>query len=1018
MKHDIPDPVNTAERGGYLSILSAWALAFGCAVGWGAFIMPGTTFLPMAGPLGTVLGIALGALVMGIIALNYHYLMQRHPDAGGAYACVKELCNHDHAFLCGWFLLLTYAAIVWANATALALVERTLFRGVFRFGFHYGFAGWEVWGGELLLSAAMLAAGGALLAHAKRWAARVQTVLACVLAGSSALALAAALWKSGGGFRTLAPAFAPGGGGGLVQMLGIVALAPWAYVGFESVSHSAEGFRFPRRRAIWVMAAALAAAAFAYAAFAAVAASAAARPEGIADWPAHVGALGDLPGIESMPVFNAVENALGRPGAWFLGVATLSAVFTGVLGMLTAASRLLVAMARDGMFPAPLAALTRSESPARAVWALVAVSCLVPFAGRTAISWIVDVTTVGASVAYGYVSLCTCLSARRTRSRLYEATGLAGLVASVAFAAFCLVPDLLAVGTFSTESYLILAVWSVLGALRFRRLLVHDATGRLGKSTVVWLALLFLVFFTTHIWVRQATYRVADGVVTEVGAHYAGGESREAPAPDDPYLRGKEAIIGDALTRYHLAQMVIVVLALGVMVGIYAAISRRERDAAKAKDYFFSTISHDIRTPINAIVGYTETLRLAPAGDAADRGEALSAILSSSRTLLRIVDDILELSRLESGNAVIEPEPTDCAALVRNVLRAFEDPARKAGLDLRTTVDPMPRLLVDALRMRQIVFHLVGNAIKFTEKGHVEIRVAYTPVIDTHVGDLRIEVEDTGVGIAAEDLPRITTAYVQLGAKLARNGGTGLGLAVCRQLATAMGGTFSVRSTVGKGTTFTVLLPRLKTADEDAPAPAAPAASPATAGNPPAPPDWLPPPEDFTDAPFPPSPSPTTATPAPSATTATPPPSPAPTAPAPAAPALAAAAAPADPAHSLPRILLVDDSKMNLMVLKALLKRLGSYDLALASDGNEALEMLRHAGDRPFSLVLTDYWMPNLDGGGLVGAIRADPHLASIPVHVITADIELQAEYVSKGFDSLLLKPVTPDSLRPLLPAS
>ena len=105
--------------------------------------MPGTTFLPMAGPLGTVLGIGIGAAVMGIIALNYHLLMQRHPDAGGAYAFVKEVCNLDHAFLCAWFLVLTYAAIAWANATALALVGRSLLGGVFRFGFHYRFAGFE-----------------------------------------------------------------------------------------------------------------------------------------------------------------------------------------------------------------------------------------------------------------------------------------------------------------------------------------------------------------------------------------------------------------------------------------------------------------------------------------------------------------------------------------------------------------------------------------------------------------------------------------------------------------------------------------------------------------------------------------------------------------------------------------------------------------------------------------------------------------------------------------------------------
>ncbi len=760
------------------------------------------------------------------------------------------------------------------------------------------------------------------------------------------------------------------------------------------------------------MASALAAAAFAYVALVAVAASPAARPEGIADWPSHVAALDTLAGNASMPVFLAMENALGRPGMAILAVTVLAAVFTGLMGFLTAASRLLVAMSRDGLFPAWLAAVNRHGSPDRAIWALVAVSCLAPLAGRTAITWIVDVTTVGASVAYGYVSWCAFSSAHRAGRRLCAATGIAGLVASGAFAVYCLVPDLLAVSTFSTESYLILAVWSVLGAFRFRDLLVGDSTGRLGKSTIVWLALLFLVFFTMHVWGRQATYRVADSVVTEVRNHYAAyprqthRSSHATPAPDDPFLVEEKEVISDLLTSYHLAQLGIVVLALGVMVGIYTAISRRERAAAKAKEYFFSTVSHDIRTPLNAIVGYTETLRLPPASaprappdNPAERSEALDAILTSAATLVRIVDDILNLSRFESGDFVLEPEPTDCPALLRRVAGGFMATARHAGLDLRVVAPPMPRLLLDAVRLRQILFNLIGNAVKFTEKGHIEVRASFTQLPGTIEGDLLLEVEDSGVGIAEEDIPRITTAYVQVGAKLARNGGTGLGLAICRQLTDALGGTFHVRSTLGQGTTFAIAFTHVKTAEEEATEPAtepagAPPAetggadgSPALAESQPPPPD-IPPPE--------------------------PPPPPVPAVPV--VTDVPVVPAPPSSPSAAPRILLVDDSKMNLMVLKALLKRLGTFDIATATDGNEALALLQAPDAPPFALVLTDFWMPNLDGAGLVSAIRADSRLSALPVHVVTADVELQSKAVTLGFDGILLKPVTPDALRPILP--
>ena len=103
----------------YLSALGAWALACGCSVGWGSFVMPGTTFLPIAGPVGTALGIGIGGIVMLILAVNYHYLMNRFSGGGGVYTYTQKCFGFDHGFVNGWFLILTYVAIIWANATAL-----------------------------------------------------------------------------------------------------------------------------------------------------------------------------------------------------------------------------------------------------------------------------------------------------------------------------------------------------------------------------------------------------------------------------------------------------------------------------------------------------------------------------------------------------------------------------------------------------------------------------------------------------------------------------------------------------------------------------------------------------------------------------------------------------------------------------------------------------------------------------------------------------------------------------------
>lgn len=252
-----------------LGLLGAWALAFGCAVGWGAFVMPGSVFLPKAGPLGTALGVLTGGIVMAVIAWNYHFMMNRNPGPGGAYTYAKEAFGIDHGFLCAWFLALAYLAIVWANATALAVMARGMFGLDLRFGFHYRLAGFDVWFGDLLVADVAIAAAIAVNLR-RRLAGVAQTALAAAFALGIAFCFAAAL-RGGGGFAAAAPAFSPQGGvPPLKQVLRIVALAPWLFVGFESISHASGEFRFPVRRSFGVLAAALVTSVLAYAAVAAI----------------------------------------------------------------------------------------------------------------------------------------------------------------------------------------------------------------------------------------------------------------------------------------------------------------------------------------------------------------------------------------------------------------------------------------------------------------------------------------------------------------------------------------------------------------------------------------------------------------------------------------------------------------------------------------------------------------------------------------------------------------------------
>lgn len=303
----------------YLSLFGAWALSFGCAVGWGAFVMPGSTFLPIAGPVGTTVGLVLGALVILIIGANYHFLMNSFPDAGGAYTYTTKCFGYDHGFLSAWFMILTYIAIIWANASALPLIVRTLMGSMFQFGFHYEIAGYHVYFGESLLAVGALVAA-ALVCLKRRLSALVQSIMAVVLLGGIMICFAAATGHSGGSGVLFTPAFSPEESplGGIFT---VFALAPWAYVGFESITHSAHEAKFSLKHSFLIMTIALVTAGAAYVLLALLSAST--LPQGCSSWVEYIANLDDYKGIASQPSFFAAHSALGSAGSVILGAASM-----------------------------------------------------------------------------------------------------------------------------------------------------------------------------------------------------------------------------------------------------------------------------------------------------------------------------------------------------------------------------------------------------------------------------------------------------------------------------------------------------------------------------------------------------------------------------------------------------------------------------------------------------------------------------------------------------------------------
>jgi len=376
---------------------------------------------------------------------------------------------------------------------------------------------------------------------------------------------------------------------------------------------------------------------------------------------------------------------------------------------------------------------------------------------------------------------------------------------------------------------------------------------------------------------------------------------------------------------------------------------------ALAKSLFFSSVSHDIRTPLNAIIAFSEMLQQG-FETKAEHDLAVNSILVSSKMLLQLVNDILDLSKLESGKMNIEPEPADVARLVREIAASFGATHQKPGLEILCRAGGIPNLMIDPHRLRQIVFNLVGNAIKFTKRGFIEIRVSFSPDEGGKKGVFRLEVEDTGCGISEADMKKLARPFVQVGTVSGPRSGTGLGLHICRMLARAMGGEMEIESVLGKGATFSIVVPGVRVAAGN---------GERGMGN---------------GEPNHPTTQP--------------------------------------PSHlaTQPRILVVDDTKMNQIVLKAMFGRLGVKDIAFADNGREALEALT-APDAPgFDFVLTDAWMPEMTGMELVASIRANAALAKLPVYLFTAEVEMKDTYAEKGFDGILLKPANLDALRRLLP--
>ena len=383
--------------------------------------------------------------------------------------------------------------------------------------------------------------------------------------------------------------------------------------------------------------------------------------------------------------------------------------------------------------------------------------------------------------------------------------------------------------------------------------------------------------------------------------------------------------------------------------------------ASQAKTTFLTTMSHEIRTPLNGVLGMAQSIAAGPLAPA--QRERIDIIRRSGETLLAILNAVLDLAKVEAGKMELEEVAFDLQQLLQGAGDAFAAFAADKKLDFEIEIAPaaLGAYRGDPQRLRQILYNLLSNAMKFTDSGSVRLEAAF------EAGMLTFTVADTGIGIADSHLDKLFQRFSQADSSTTRRyGGTGLGLAICSELARLMGGRVTVSSVMGEGSAFVVALPLPRAAAHEAPpVRLTPAATPkATA-----------------------------------AETAAPQPDP--------APAEESTMEQPDIVPNGTRLLCADDNLINQMVLKALLQHLG-VEPVLVADGAQAVAAWE---TETFDAILMDVQMPVMDGPTATAEIRAREAATGrprTPIIAVTANVMAHqtAQYMACGMDDVVAKPI------------
>ena len=547
---------NTIEFKPFMSQTAVTAFAIGTSVGWGSLVVTSNTYLKQAGPLGSILGLLLGALVMLLVCRNYHYVANKNPECMGIYDYTKKIFGYDRAFLIAWFTFLLYISIFWANATAVPLFARYVFGDLFRFGSLYTIFGYEVFLGEILLTVASIAIIALVMIKGKRVLSYLMIGLVGLFLIGISVPFVATIIGSVTGSKGFEPLFVPDNLP-IAQITKIAFISPWAFIGFESVTHSTKEFNFSQKKLYKILVISVVVSTALYLMVTLM--SVTAYPAKYSNWLEYINDLGNLTGIEALPAFYAAGHYLGHAGFVLLFLALFALVVTSLISNVWALSRLMYSASKDSVISEKFAKLNKKGIPANAILFVTGISLLIPFLGRSTIGWIVDVTTIIATLLYGFISAVTMKSARANKDKREYVSGLIVIVVMVIFGLAMIIPGINS-ASLDAETYLLFIIWSILGMVFFNRVIAKDRAQHFGKAIIVWIVLMSLQIFLGIVWMDKIESAKIQEAMLALQRFHDGNAAPEILA------MGEEAYISVLNAQINTSNTI----SMAVVIGLFA----------------------------------------------------------------------------------------------------------------------------------------------------------------------------------------------------------------------------------------------------------------------------------------------------------------------------------------------------------------------------------------------------------------------------------------------------------------